>query len=173
MDNTETFDETQTEQPESADDAKVAQSLSQAIVSVMRARRMTATNVANRMRSGRNRATLYRILSGSTQDPKVSTFVDICYALDVSPIEVLQLAGAVPHQARDTDLIEIRMRQIFRRVQAMPLPAKRLTVSQFDVLAEVVAEHESFGEDVPDGDPSFDQDALIPPPIPSTINDDR
>ena len=122
-------------------DEQAARSLSNAIVSVMRAREMSATQVATRMKSGRNRATLYRILSGSTQDPKVSTFVDICQALEVSPIEVLQLAGVVPHQPRDTDLLEIRLRQIFRRVQALPHLWKRLGVAQFGAIADTLTEH--------------------------------
>ncbi len=58
-------------------------SLSQAILEIMHTRNITASQVANNMETGRNRATLYRILSGATQDPKVSTFVDICQALDV------------------------------------------------------------------------------------------
>ena len=116
--------------------------LSGAILAVMRTRKMSATQVASRMQSGRNRATLYRILSGATQDPKVSTFVDICQALDVSPIEVLQLAALVPHTPRDTDLLDIRMRQIFRRVQALPITLKRLAVSQLGALTDALSEHE-------------------------------
>lgn len=115
-------------------------SLSAAILAVMRTREMSATDIAERMESGRNRATLYRILSGATQDPKVSTFVDICRALDVSPIEVLQLAELVPHTPRDTDLLEIRLRQIFRRIQALPESLKRLTVAQVGALTDTVYE---------------------------------
>jgi DNA-binding phage protein len=128
-------------------------SLSRAILSVMRIRNMTATRVAGRMQSGRNRATLYRILSGSTQDPKVSTFVDICRALDVSPIEVLQLAGLSPHTPRESDLLDIRLRQIFRHIQALPESAKRLAVAQVGVLTETLAEHaaDAEGEVVSDG----------------------
>lgn len=115
--------------------------LSAAILAIMRTRKMTATQVATQMVSGRNRATLYRILSGSTQDPKVSTFIDICQALDVSPIEVLQLAGMVPHQPRDSDLLDIRMRQIFRRVQDLPEAIKRLAVAQLGVIVDALWEH--------------------------------
>lgn len=116
-------------------------SLSGAILSVMDTRQMSATAIAERMESGRNRATLYRILSGATQDPKVSTFVDICRALDVSPIEVLQLANIVPHTPRDTDLLEIRLRQIFRRVQGLPDNLKRLAVSQIGAIAETIHDY--------------------------------
>ena len=111
-------------------------SLSSAILAVMRIRGMSATHVAAKMESGRNRATLYRILSGSTQDPKVSTFVDICQALDVSPIEVLQLAALVPHTPRETDLLDIRMRQIFRHVQSLPDDTKRLAVTQLGAITD-------------------------------------
>ncbi len=45
-------------------------SLSKALLSVMTARGMSATDIAEKMETGRNRATLYRILSGATQDPK-------------------------------------------------------------------------------------------------------
>ncbi len=116
-------------------------SLSSAILSVMRTREMSATDVAEKMQSGRNRATLYRILSGATQDPKVSTFIDICRALDVSPIEVLQLAQLVPHTPRDTDLLEIRLRQTFRRVQDLPPDLKRLAVAQISGITENIHEH--------------------------------
>ena len=116
--------------------------LSGAILAVMRTRKLSATQVASRMQSGRNRATLYRILSGATQDPKVSTFVDICQALDVSPIEVLQLAALVPHTPRDSDLLDIRMRQIFRRVQSLPEALKRLAVAQLGSLTDALSDHE-------------------------------
>ena len=115
--------------------------LSEAIVAVMRTRKMTPAQVATRMESGRNRATLYRILSGATQDPKVSTFVDICQALDVSPIEVLQLAAIVPRRPRDTDLLDIRLRQIFRRIQDLGGGNKALAVSQLDALVGTLEEH--------------------------------
>ena len=121
-------------------------SLSGAILSVMDTRQMSATAIAERMESGRNRATLYRILSGATQDPKVSTFVDICRALDVSPIEVLQLANIVPHTPRDTDLLEIRLRQIFRRVQGLPDNLKRLAVSQIGAITETINDYASTPE---------------------------
>ncbi len=120
-------------------------SLSAAILSIMRMREMKAANVASRMQSGRNRATLYRILSGATQDPKVSTFVDICHALEVSPIEVLQLAGLVPHQPRGSDLLDVRLRQIFRRVQNLPESRKQLAVAQLGAIADTLHEHGSQG----------------------------
>ncbi|MDP9350627.1 MAG: helix-turn-helix transcriptional regulator [Chloroflexota bacterium] len=116
-------------------------SLGGAILAVMGSREMSATNVADRMESGRNRATLYRILSGATQDPKVSTFIDICRALEVSPIDVLQLANLVPHTPRDTDLLDVRMRQIFSRVQAMPEDLKRLAIAQIGAIADTLHEH--------------------------------
>ncbi len=120
--------------------AEESPSLSKAILSVMTARGMSATDIAVKMESGRNRATLYRILSGATQDPKISTFVDICHALDVSPIEVLQLANIVEHTPRDTDLLDIRLRQIFRRVQALPERFKRLAVAQLASITETLHE---------------------------------
>lgn len=122
-----------------------APSLGGAILAVMGSREMSATNVADRMESGRNRATLYRILSGATQDPKVSTFIDICRALEVSPIDVLQLASLVPHTRRDTDLLDIRMRQIFSQVQDMPDDLKRLAVAQIGAIAGTIHEHSTQG----------------------------
>ncbi|ACZ41783.1 helix-turn-helix domain protein [Thermobaculum terrenum ATCC BAA-798] len=116
-------------------------SLSKAINDIMRTRGMTATQVAANMKSGRNRATLYRILSGATQDPKISTFIDICQALEVSPIEVLQLAGMADHKPRDTDLLDIRMRQIFRRIQNLPYNLRKLAVSQIGALTDAIYDH--------------------------------
>ncbi len=127
--------------------AEEAPSLSNAILSVMTARGMSATDIAEKMESGRNRATLYRILSGATQDPKISTFVDICHALDVSPIEVLQLAHIVEHTPRDTDLLDIRLRQIFRRIQELPERFKRLAVAQLSSIAETL--HNDIDDDGP------------------------
>lgn len=117
---------------------------------------MSATQVSAKMKSGRNKATLYRILSGSTQDPKVSTFIDICQALDVSPIEVLQVAGMVPNQPRDRDLLEIRLRQIFRRLQSLPVVLKSLAVNQVDGLTDALVEHERILEEHPEAGSSGD-----------------
>lgn len=128
-------------------------SLGGAILAVMGIREMSATNVAEKMESGRNRATLYRILSGATQDPKVSTFIDICRALEVSPIEVLQLAHLVPHTQRDNDLLDIRMRQIFSRVQALPDDLKRLAVAQIGAIADTIQEHASPTDGAEETDP--------------------
>jgi DNA-binding Xre family transcriptional regulator len=116
----------------------------------MRVREMSATDISEKMESGRNRATLYRILSGATQDPKVSTFVDICRALEVSPIEVLQLAQIVPYTPRDTDLLDIRLRQTFRHVQTLPEDLKRLAVAQIGAVAETIHEYRD-GSGEPDG----------------------
>lgn len=116
--------------------------LSKSITSVMRTRNMTPGNVTERMQSGRNRATLYRVLSGATQDPKLSTFLDICNALDVSPTDILQLAGLMKYRERRTDLLEVRLRQIFRRIQDMPEPTKRLAVTQFGMIADAIEDFE-------------------------------
>ncbi len=130
-------------------DDRESRSLSQAIVAVMRTRGMSPPNVAERMGSGRNRATLYRILSGATRDPKLSTFLDICQALEVSPIEVLQLAGLVRHQPRETDLLEIRLRQIFRKAQVLPEAFKRLVVTQFGMIVDSVEDFEKETRESP------------------------
>lgn len=134
---------------ESQEEARVAESIGSAIQSVMRTRHLSAANIATRMQSGRNRATLYRILSGSTRDPKVSTFLDICQALEVSPIDVLQLAGLITYQRRETDLLDIRLRQLFRQIHGLPLPLRQLIIAQLGPMVDAVGEFGGVAQDQP------------------------
>jgi transcriptional regulator with XRE-family HTH domain len=85
--------------------------------------------VADRLGGKRNRATFYRLLSGETNDPRVSTLLEICSALTTSPSELLQLAGLLQYQERSLKLIDVELRQAFGEMQQLDEDDKRLCLA--------------------------------------------
>src|SRR5204862_1987701 len=75
-----------------------AMSIGKAVRDLIEARGLRPAEVADRLGGKRNRATFYRLLSGETNDPRVSTLLEICGALTTSPSELLQLAGLLQYQ---------------------------------------------------------------------------
>jgi DNA-binding Xre family transcriptional regulator len=107
--------------------------LDQAMKTVMRARGLKVPDVLTRMLQ-RDRSTVYRLLNGDTRDAKLSTLLGLCSALDVSPNELLSLAGLWNDEGPSTDSLDIRLRQVFAVVQALAAPYKLVAVTQVERL---------------------------------------
>lgn len=110
--------------------------LAGAIAQTMRVRGLTTSTVAGRLGETQDRATFYRMLNGSTMEPRLVTLVRLCMALETSPTELLELAGlwaaGAPGGATAEDL---RLRGAFARVGALPLDGKRGAVPLVAALA--------------------------------------
>ncbi len=100
-------------------------SLSDAIKQTMNARDLPTAEVARRLGEGYDRATFYRLLNGATTEPRLGTLVGLCEVLEISPTELLQLAGLWPHRDRLADALDLRLRGAFSRLQALPNDEKR------------------------------------------------
>ena len=94
-------------------------SIGAAVRDVIEARGLRPAEIADRLGGTRNRATFYRILSGDTNDPRLSTLLEICRALTISPGELLQLAGLYGNEGHPLKLIDIEMRQAFGEIQQL------------------------------------------------------
>ncbi|MFN8521827.1 MAG: helix-turn-helix transcriptional regulator [Chloroflexota bacterium] len=101
-------------------------SIGKAVRDLIEARGLRPAEVADRLGGKRNRATFYRLLSGETSDPRVSTLLEICGSLTTSPSELLQLAGLLTYQERSLDLIDVELRQAFGELQGLTDDDKRL-----------------------------------------------
>ena len=101
-------------------------SIGKAVRDLIEARGLRPAEVADRLGGKRNRATFYRLLSGETTDPRVSTLLEICNSLTTSPSELLQLAGLLHYQERSLELIDVELRQAFGEMQALSEDDKRL-----------------------------------------------
>ena len=66
-------------------------------------RGLTTPEIVRRVRS-RNAVTVYRVLAGTTPDPRASTLVALCAALDVDPDRLLGVSG--PAELPDPELRE-------------------------------------------------------------------
>ena len=62
--------------------------IADALHRAMRARRLSAREVTRGM-PGRQYATTYKILAGTSRDPKTSTLLALCRAIDIDPDELL------------------------------------------------------------------------------------
>ena len=100
-----------------------------AVRDLIEARGLRPAEVADRLGGKRNRATFYRLLSGETNDPRVSTLLEICHALTTSPSELLQLAGLLQYQERSLKLIDVELRQAFGEMQQLDEDDKRLCLA--------------------------------------------
>ena len=94
-------------------------SIGAAVRDVIEARGLLPAEVADRLSGTRNRATFYRVLSGETSDPRVSTLLELCGALTISPGELLQLAGLYQIEAGPLKLIDVEVRQAFGEMQQL------------------------------------------------------
>lgn len=103
-------------------------SIGKAVRDLIEARGLRPAEVADRLGGKRNRATFYRLLSGETSDPRVSTLLEICKALNTSPSELLQLAGMLPHYERSLDLIDVELRQAFGELRTLSDDDKRVSL---------------------------------------------
>ena len=92
-------------------------SLDKALRDLIEARGLRLADVADQATGVRNRATFYRILSGDTPDPRLSTLVELCNALGTTPSELLRLAGLLDDEAGTVTLIDVALRQAFGELQ--------------------------------------------------------
>ena len=104
-------------------------SLSEAIKQTMNARGLPTAEVARRLGEGYDRATFYRLLSGATTEPRLGTLVGLCQVLEVSPTELLQLAGLWPYRERPVDALDLKLRDAFAQLQLLPGEDKRRAVN--------------------------------------------
>jgi DNA-binding Xre family transcriptional regulator len=107
--------------------------LHQAIRSVMRERGLKMPDLLEGM-PRRDRSTVYRLLNGDTQDAKLSTLLDLCEALGVTPNDLLGLAGLWTDAGRSADVLDVRLRRVFAIVQALATPYKLVAVTQIERL---------------------------------------
>lgn len=107
--------------------------LHQAIRAVMRARGMKMPDLLAQMPQ-RDRSTIYRLLNGDTRDAKVSTLLELCSALGVSPTDLLSLAGLWSDAGRSPDSLDVRLRRVFAIVQTLAAPYKLVAVTQVERL---------------------------------------
>jgi DNA-binding Xre family transcriptional regulator len=93
-------------------------SLAEAIAGLARVRGMKPADVVEAT-STRNPASLYRILSGETEDPRISTLLELCRTLHSDPGELLGLAGLVEPASSEVTTIDVALRQAFREVREL------------------------------------------------------
>jgi transcriptional regulator with XRE-family HTH domain len=111
-------------------------SLAEAIKQTMNARRLHTAEVARRLGEGYDRATFYRLLNGATTEPRLGTLLGLCRVLEVSPTELLQLAGLWPYIERPVDVLDVRLRDAFAQLQSLPVEDKRRAVTVVTCIAE-------------------------------------
>lgn len=104
-------------------------SIGKAVRDLIEARGLRPAEVADRLGGKRNRATFYRLLSGETSDPRVSTLLEICHSLTTTPSELLQLAGLLQYQERSLELIDVELRQAFGELQSLNEDDKRVSLA--------------------------------------------
>ncbi len=111
-------------------------SLATAIKETMLVRGLTTAQLAGRLGMELDRATFYRILNGTTTEPRLPTLVRLCIALETNPSELLDLAGVwspeTPGQATPADL---RLRGAFAQVRALPVATQQRVAPLVEALA--------------------------------------
>jgi transcriptional regulator with XRE-family HTH domain len=112
-------------------------SIGKAVRDLIEARGLRPAEVADRLGGKRNRATFYRLLSGETSDPRVSTLLEICNSLTTSPSELLQLAGLLHYQERSLELIDVELRQAFGELQALNEDDKRVCLAMLRAVIDL------------------------------------
>jgi transcriptional regulator with XRE-family HTH domain len=112
-------------------------SIGKAVRELIEARGLRPAEVADRLGGKRNRATFYRLLSGETSDPRVSTLLEICNSLTTSPSELLQLAGLLHYQERSLELIDVELRQAFGELQALNEDDKRVCLAMLRAVIDL------------------------------------
>jgi transcriptional regulator with XRE-family HTH domain len=120
-------------------------SIGKAVRELIEARGLRPAEVADRLGGKRNRATFYRLLSGETTDPRVSTLLEICYSLTTSPSELLQLAGMLKYQERSLDLLDVELRQAFGELQGLTDDDKRLCLAVLRGIIDLRAKRSRTG----------------------------
>ena len=113
--------------------------LAEAIKEIMDARGLRTADVARRLGEGYDRATFYRLLNGATTEPRLSTLVVLCRALEVNPTQLLQLAGLWPYRERPVDTLDVQLRAAFAQLRVLPFDDKQRVVALVTCLARTWA----------------------------------
>jgi DNA-binding Xre family transcriptional regulator len=108
----------------------------EAVRDLIRARGLRPAGAAARLGGKRNRATLYRLLSGDTADPRISTLLAICTVLATGPNDVLQRAGLVPYRERSRDPIDVELRRAFGELRGLSEDDRRLCLAMLRVVID-------------------------------------
>ena len=104
-------------------------SLSEAVRGVIDARGLRVAEVAARFGEGRHRVSFYRVLSGTTANPGVSTLLELCKVLAISPSELLHAAGLLGRRERSLEPIDLELRQAYADLQGLSDDDKRLCLA--------------------------------------------
>ncbi len=123
-------------------------SLAHAIAQTIQAHGQKTAHVAEQLGETQDRATFYRMVNGATTAPRLGTFVQLCIALETTPSELLELAGIwspdTPGRAGPDDL---RLRQAFGQLRALPADGKEWAVPLVAALAAALAAQRAQGAD--------------------------
>jgi len=124
-------------------------SLANAITQTMQAHGLKTAQVAERLGMEQDRATFYRMVNGATKEPRLGTFVQLCIALETTPSQLLELAEVwspdMPGRAGPDDL---RLRQAFGQLRALPVEGKQWAVPLVAALATAMAANgEQYADD--------------------------
>jgi transcriptional regulator with XRE-family HTH domain len=111
-------------------------SLAEGLTRVMASRGLTTRDVLTRLGDQRDRATVYRLLAGQTENPRLDTLLSLCTAMETSPNELLDQAEVFPQRPRSADTYDLRLRLAFRRLQSLPAESKALAITQVLLLVE-------------------------------------
>ncbi len=103
-----------------------AVSLSKALRGVIDARGLRVAEVAGRFSGNRRRVTFYRVLSGATANPRVSTLVELCKVLTIGPGELLHAAGLIHRRERSLEPVDLELRRAYADLQGLSDDDKRL-----------------------------------------------
>ncbi len=132
-------------------------SLAQAITQTMQAHGLKSAQVAERLGKNQDRATFYRMVTGATTEPRLGTLVQLCIALETSPSELLDLAEMwSPDTPGHVELDDLRLRQVFGQLRALPVEGKQWAVPIVAALATALTATEELRADddaprAPDG----------------------
>ena len=108
----------------------------------MAAKGLIRRQLLERVQRESSRWAVYRILSGKSADPRLSTVLVLCQALDVSPTELIQMGGFVPHIDRHNTSLDVRLRQAFAAAQALPSDVRELAVTQIESAIKILRQWE-------------------------------
>ncbi len=126
-------------------------SLAHAIAQTMQAHGLKIAEIAALLGMAQDRTTFYRMLNGTTKEPRLVTLVQLCIALETTPSELLELAGVwspdTPGHAGPDDL---RLRHAFAEIGALPMDGKQWAVSLVAALATALG---NMDEQRTDDDP--------------------
>ena len=104
-------------------------SLSEALRGLLDARGLRPAEVAARFGEQRTRVTFYRVLSGATANPRVSTLLELCKVLTISPSELLHAAGLLARRERSLEPIDLELRRTYADLQGLSDDDKRLCLA--------------------------------------------